>query len=47
VIKWRHNFDGARSLFNASMKTLFQSGTRELMTHLTMGNVKIVISELG
>jgi hypothetical protein len=28
------------------MKNLFESGTREQMTHVTMGNVEIVISEL-
>jgi hypothetical protein len=28
------------------MKNLFESGKRELMTRVIMGNVKIVISEL-
>jgi hypothetical protein len=35
-----------RSLFDTTMKNLFESGTRELMTHVIMGNVEIVTSEL-
>jgi hypothetical protein len=55
VINWQHNFDGARSSSNfapvssrsnASMKNLFESGPRELMTYVTMGNVELVIREL-